>query len=274
MTACRDRGGARARIDARRRSQRSSSRMSASSTTTSGNCRRTTAIVDATGVELGTRWTPVASAGLYVPGGTASYPSSVLMNAVPAKVAGVQAHRHGRAGAKRARSIRWCWWRPSLAGVERDLSRRRRAGDRRARLWHREHRARRQDRRPRQRLCRRRQAPGLRPGRHRHGGGPVRGGGDRRQQTTIRPGSPPTCSPRPSTIRRRKSILITDDRSLRRRGRARRSRSQLAGCRARDQRARAGATFGAVILVERLDEAPSLADRLAPEHLEIATERA
>jgi histidinol dehydrogenase len=44
---------------------------------------------DRLGVELGTRWTAVASAGLYVPGGTASYPSSVLMNAVPAKVAGV-----------------------------------------------------------------------------------------------------------------------------------------------------------------------------------------
>jgi histidinol dehydrogenase len=44
---------------------------------------------DALGVELGTRWTPVASVGLYVPGGTASYPSSVLMNALPAKVAGV-----------------------------------------------------------------------------------------------------------------------------------------------------------------------------------------
>ena len=44
---------------------------------------------DALGVELGQRWTPVQAAGLYVPGGTASYPSSVLMNAVPAKVAGV-----------------------------------------------------------------------------------------------------------------------------------------------------------------------------------------
>jgi histidinol dehydrogenase len=44
---------------------------------------------DALGVELGTRWTAVASAGLYVPGGTASYPSSVLMNALPARVAGV-----------------------------------------------------------------------------------------------------------------------------------------------------------------------------------------
>jgi histidinol dehydrogenase len=44
---------------------------------------------DEQGVELAQRWTPVASVGLYVPGGTASYPSSVLMNAVPAKVAGV-----------------------------------------------------------------------------------------------------------------------------------------------------------------------------------------
>lgn len=41
------------------------------------------------GAELGWRWTPVSAAGLYVPGGTASYPSSVLMNAIPAKVAGV-----------------------------------------------------------------------------------------------------------------------------------------------------------------------------------------
>ncbi len=45
--------------------------------------------VDDSGATLGWRWTPVAAAGLYVPGGTASYPSSVLMNAVPARVAGV-----------------------------------------------------------------------------------------------------------------------------------------------------------------------------------------
>jgi histidinol dehydrogenase len=44
---------------------------------------------DSIGVELGSRWTPVESVGLYVPGGSASYPSSVLMNAVPANVAGV-----------------------------------------------------------------------------------------------------------------------------------------------------------------------------------------
>ncbi len=44
---------------------------------------------DAAGVMLGARWTPIESVGLYVPGGTAAYPSSVLMNAIPAKVAGV-----------------------------------------------------------------------------------------------------------------------------------------------------------------------------------------
>ncbi len=45
---------------------------------------------DAIGVELGSRWTAVESVGLYVPGGLASYPSSVLMNAIPAQVAGVE----------------------------------------------------------------------------------------------------------------------------------------------------------------------------------------
>lgn len=46
--------------------------------------------VDEGGTRLGHRWTPLDSVGLYVPGGLASYPSSVLMNAVPAKVAGVK----------------------------------------------------------------------------------------------------------------------------------------------------------------------------------------
>lgn len=45
---------------------------------------------DALGTELGHRWTPLESVGLYVPGGTAAYPSTVLMNAVPARVAGVE----------------------------------------------------------------------------------------------------------------------------------------------------------------------------------------
>src|SRR5215469_1843275 len=49
------------------------------------DCRYT----DETGAVLGWRWTALESVGLYVPGGTAAYPSSVLMNAVPARVAGV-----------------------------------------------------------------------------------------------------------------------------------------------------------------------------------------
>src|SRR5262245_30831433 len=56
------------------------------------HCRQKPAderFTDALGVELGSRWTAIEAVGLYVPGGTAAYPSSVLMNAVPAKVAGV-----------------------------------------------------------------------------------------------------------------------------------------------------------------------------------------
>jgi histidinol dehydrogenase len=45
--------------------------------------------MDDLGVQLGSRWTPIQSVGIYVPGGTAVYPSSVLMNALPAKIAGV-----------------------------------------------------------------------------------------------------------------------------------------------------------------------------------------
>lgn len=45
---------------------------------------------DATGIELGWKWEPLDSVGVYVPGGRASYPSSVLMNVVPAKIAGVE----------------------------------------------------------------------------------------------------------------------------------------------------------------------------------------
>ena len=48
------------------------------------------AFTDAAGVELGWRWTPIEAVGIYVPGGRAAYPSTVLMNAVPAQVAGVE----------------------------------------------------------------------------------------------------------------------------------------------------------------------------------------
>ena len=45
---------------------------------------------DAAGVRLGARWNAIAAAGIYIPGGRAAYPSSVLMNAIPARVAGVE----------------------------------------------------------------------------------------------------------------------------------------------------------------------------------------
>ena len=65
---------------------------------------------DADGTRLGQRVTPLDRVGLYVPGGKAAYPSSVLMNAMPAKVAGVReivmACQPGR------RATRWCWPRP------------------------------------------------------------------------------------------------------------------------------------------------------------------
>ncbi|OWK29677.1 histidinol dehydrogenase [Sphingomonas mucosissima] len=49
-----------------------------------------TAFTDEAGVRLGARWRPVDAAGIYVPGGRAAYPSTLLMNAIPAKVAGVE----------------------------------------------------------------------------------------------------------------------------------------------------------------------------------------
>ncbi len=75
--APRDRGGATRRGGADRELS------SAPAAGSDRLCRRA-------GVRLAARWRPVAAAGLYVPGGTAAYPSSVLMNAIPAKVAGVE----------------------------------------------------------------------------------------------------------------------------------------------------------------------------------------
>ena len=62
---------------------------------------------DPEGAELGWRWGPVSAAGLYVPGGLASYPSSVLMNAIPAKVAGVGAAGRDLSDAGGRGQSRW-----------------------------------------------------------------------------------------------------------------------------------------------------------------------
>ena len=63
---------------------------------------------EADGSELGQRVTPLDRVGIYVPGGKAAYPSSVLMNAIPAQVAGVR--EIVMVGARRptACAIRWC----------------------------------------------------------------------------------------------------------------------------------------------------------------------
>ena len=88
--------------------------------------------VDAIGMRLGARWRPVEAAGLYVPGGRAAYPSSLLMNAIPARVAGVDrlvvvtptpngavnplvlaaAHICGIAEIWRVVRVSLRWWRP------------------------------------------------------------------------------------------------------------------------------------------------------------------
>ena len=136
---------------------------------------------DDTGAELGWRWGPVAAAGLYVPGGLASYPSSVLMNAIPAQVAGVE-------------RLVICAPTPGgvvnplvllaaqIAGGGHCLPHWRGAGRGGHGLWHRHHRASGQDHRAGQCLCCRRQAPGVRARGHRHDRGPVRDFGNCRQR--------------------------------------------------------------------------------------------
>ena len=165
---------------------------------------------DADGSEFGQRVTPLDRVGVYVPGGKAAYPSSVLMNVIPAHVAGVaeivmvvpDARRRAQSAGARGRASR-----------RRDarVRDRRRAGDRRARLRHGDGPGRRQDLRPRQRLCRRGEAPRVRRGRHRHGRRRVRGSRHRRRAAPTPTGSRWTSSRRPSTTssRRRSSSRPT-----------------------------------------------------------------
>ena len=133
---------------------------------------------EADGTMLGQQVTPLDRVGIYVPGGKAAYPSSVLMNAMPAKVAGVRRNHHGRADAAAANATTSCW-RRRHRGVDRVFT----IGGAQAvaalAYGTQTIAAGGQDRRARQRLCRRRQAPRVRRGRHRHGGGPVGDSGDR-----------------------------------------------------------------------------------------------
>ena len=105
----------------------------------------------ATASALDVRNTPIASVGLYIPGGKAAYPSSVLMNAIPAQVAGVERivvvtpPKSLEENPLVAAAL-------DLLGICRGLSHRRRSGHGGAGLWHGNHPTRRQDRRSGQRL--------------------------------------------------------------------------------------------------------------------------
>ena len=138
---------------------------------------------DADGTRLGQQVSPLERVGLYVPGGKAAYPSSVLMNAVPAKVAGVRElvmaspnpnplvlAAAALAGVDRVLGIGGAQAIAALAYGTKSIA------------------ARRQDRRPGQRLRRRGEAPGVRRGRHRHDRRPLRDPGDRRRQRARRLG--------------------------------------------------------------------------------------
>ena len=143
-------------------------------------------VTDAVGARLGARYTAIDAAGIYVPGGRATYPSSVLMNAVPARVAGV-----GRlamvtptpGGAVNPLVLAAA----HLAGVDEVWRVGGAAGGGGARPWHGADRARRRGHRPGQRLGGGGQAAGGGPGRHRHDRRPVGDRGGRRCRQRPRP---------------------------------------------------------------------------------------
>ena len=180
--------------------RRSSSPPPGSAPSTAASCRSTRLDVDARASASGSAGGRSRRSALYVPGGTAAYPSSVLMNAIPARVAGVRAGGRWRCRRPTACSIRWCWPPPGSPGVDEIY----RIGGAQAvggagLTAPGTIRAGRQDRRARQRLRGRGQAPGVRPGRDRHDRRPVGDRGRRRRRRPTRPGSRPTSSPRPST---------------------------------------------------------------------------
>ena len=231
-----------------------------------------TTTVIAPGIEIERRWTPIASVGAYVPGGSAAYPSSLVMTVVPAQVAGVErivvASPAGRDGAARPGP-------PRRGGPARRrcLHRRRwRPGDRRPGLRpaRRRHRTRRPDRRPGQRLGHRGQDRGLRRGRHRPPGRPVGGDGPRR--ATRRPDP---RRGRPHHPGRARPGLTGDPRHdrrrLRRRGRGRRRGPARARRASRHPRGRPARPRPDRPRAD-LDAAIAFVNAYAPEHLSVDVE--
>ena len=153
-----------------------------------------TSISPLPGIEVERRWLPLDSVGIYVPAGLLS---SLVMTAVPARVAGVSPDR-GRHAASLTRDAR----HGARARGRRGLLDGRRAGDRRARLRHRDDRAGREDRRPRQPLGDRGEAARLRARRDRSSRRAERGARDRRRHR--RPGRVRRRPARPGGARARR----------------------------------------------------------------------
>ena len=224
---------------------------------------------DALGVELGHRWSAIEAVGLYVPGGTAAYPSSVLMNAVPAKVAGVP-RVVMVVPAPDGKLAPLVLAAAKLAGVDEVY----RIGGAQAvaalAYGTADHQAGGQDRRPRQRLCGGGQAAGVRHRRHRHDRRAFRGADPRRQERQS--GLDRRRSAGAGRARHRGAVDPDHRRCARSPTRSRRrSPRSSRRCRAARSPARRGATSARSSLVRKLDDAVPLVDALAPEHLEIET---
>ena len=221
---------------------------------------------DALGVELGAKWTAIEAVGLYVPGGTAAYPSSVLMNAVPAKVAGVprlamvvptpdgklnplvlaaaklagvdEIYRIGGAQAVAALA----YGTETIAPVAKIVG-------------------------PRQCLCCGRETPGVWQGRHRHDCRAVRSS-DIADKTGNSDWIAADLLAQAEHDASAQSILITDDARLATEV-ERAVESQLKTLSRAGVAAASWSDFGAIIVVPTLADAVALVDQLAPEHLEI-----
>ena len=229
------------------------------------------AVEEADGTVLGQQVTPLDRVGLYVPGGKAAYPSSVLMNAVAAKVAGVPELVMVTPDARRRRVNARARGR-GARGRRPHRSRRRRAGVGALAYGTATRAAGRQDRRPRQRLRRRGQAPRVRPRRHRHGRRPLGDPGHRRRAAPTPTGSRWTCSRRPSTTRSRRRSCSRPTRPCSTRVGGLDARQLPADAAARDHRGLARRARRADRRCATSSEACELANRIAPEHLELAVD--
>ena len=222
------------------------------------------------GVVLGQKITPLARVGIYVPGGTAAYPSTVLMNAIPAHIAGVgeiiMATPPGRDGKIRPAILAAA----KLAGVTRIFKMGGRPGGGRLGLRHPGRAQGGQDRGPRQRLCGRGQAAGVRPGEHRHDCRPLRGAGDCRRKFQPRLGGRRPAQPggaRQDGLRRPGHRLPELAQAV-----SREIEAQLQTLE-REEIARASIEANGKIIVARsLTQAAAVANRIAPEHLELSVD--